>query len=506
MKVPADPAPLRRMAYALLITVTAGMSAGRILDVQRVYEPLLFQPDRDPNDPRSQWPSNRPEPMPFLGANDISRWDTVRALVDDHTFAIGHRTVDPPSGKYVDEGIITQDGWKTIDKVLRPGTDDFYSSKPPLLATLTAGEYLALKSLFGWSIVQDRWHVIRTILLTINGLPFIIYLLLLARMLERFGQTDWGRLYVLTAACFGTFLSTFVITLNNHSIATCSALFALYAALRIFDGGTRCPGLFLSAGFFAGFTAAMELPAASFVLGLFLLLVWRAPWRTVCLYVPAALCPAAAFLATNYLAVGQLRPAYSEFGGEWYEFAGAYWKLEPGEIKHGIDWAFQTEGVGGYAFNVLLGHHGLFTLSPIFLFSLIGMVSAVILLARRHPQSVASAEATQPGVAQRGQIAVALLTLALTGVVLVFYICIVNPRNRNYGGWTSGLRWLMWLTPLWLLTMMPVVDWLGQRRWGRMLAYVLLAVSVFSASYPAWNPWRHPWLYDLLQSYGKIHY
>ena len=64
----------------------------------------------------------------------------------------------------------------------------------------------------------------------------------------------------------------------------------------------------------------------------------------------------------------------------------------------------------------------------------------------------------------------------------------------------------MWLTPLWLLTMLPALEWLGQRRWGRWLAYALLAWSVFSVSYPAWNPWRQPWLYNLLESGGYVAY
>ena len=93
---------------------------------------------------------------------------------------------------------------------------------------------------------------------------------------------------------------------------------------------------------------------------------------------------------------------------------------------------------------------------------------------------------------------VSVLALVVSVAVIVFYTAMVDDRNRNYGGWTSGLRWLLWLTPLWLLTMLPAADWLAGRRWRRGFAYLLLGISVFSASYPAWNPWRHPWLYDLM--------
>ena len=87
---------------------------------------------------------------------------------------------------------------------------------------------------------------------------------------------------------------------------------------------------------------------------------------------------------------------------------------------------------------------------------------------------------------------------AISLACLAFYIG--QPAiNRNYGGMTSGPRWLFWLAPLWLLLMIPMVDWMSSRRWTRGLALALLAASVLSASYPTWNPWVHPWLMDFAQ-------
>jgi hypothetical protein len=31
-------------------------------------------------------------------------------------------------------------------------------------------------------------------------------------------------------------------------------------------------------------------------------------------------------------------------------------------------------------------------------------------------------------------------------------------------------------------------------------------MSIFSASYRDWNPWRHPWIYELMDFHGKIPY
>jgi hypothetical protein len=491
----ADSLPLRRTAGTLLITVAAAALCGRILNVMRLYEPNLFRAEGDTASPYSPWPAKRPEPMPSHGDNDRSRWVTVRALVDEGTYVIGHRDVDPETGKYQDRGLVTEDGWKTIDKVLNPETHDFYSSKPPLLTTLIAGEYWLLKKAFSWSIVENRWLVMRTMLMTVNLVPFVIYLLLLARLLDRFGRTDWGPLFILTAACFGTFLTTFATTLNNHTIAACTALFSLYAAIRIWTSSGSW-GQYLLAGFWAGFTATTELPATAFAIGLGLLLLLRAPLRALLFFVPAALVPVVGLLATNYAAFGNpVELAYAKFGGPWYEYVGSHWKPDPSKPVQGIDWAGKMETKGTYAFHLLVGHHGLFSLTPIFILTLLGIAAGLV--QRRWPPGHEAADTGPPL-----PVFVYLLTAFLTVIVVGFYIV----KSDNYGGWTSGLRWLIWLTPFWLLTMLPVADWLALRRWGRGLGCLLLAVSVLSASYPAWNPWRHPWLYNLLEAQGWIKY
>jgi hypothetical protein len=506
MILPTDPASLRRSVYALLIVVAVAGIAGRILGVGRVYEPWL---SRDPakseaEDRRGLWPATRPEPQPTHGDNDRSRWDTVRALVEYHTYAIGHRDgINPETGKGLDRGIVTEDGWRTIDKVLNPDTQDFYSSKPPLLPTIVAGGYWLLHDGLGWSMTDERhrWEIVPALLLVLNVLPWGVALWLLARLTERHGATDWGRLFVVAAACFGTFVTTFSTTLNNHTVAGWSALFALYAGTRIWspDAPEQRPvGLYAIAGFFAAFTACNELPAAAFAVALFLMLLYESPKHALAAFLPAALLPVGAFFLTNYLAIGELNPAYEKFGGPWYDYAGSYW-----QSARGIDIAGSKESRGVYAFHLLLGHHGAFSLTPIFLLSLAGMVG--LSLNVRPALIVRPQEGTKLG-PDRGLTLAGLLTLGVTVVVLAFYVLFLDERKRNYGGWTSGPRWLIWLTPLWLVALLPAADWLGRRRWGRGLGYALLALSVISVSYPQYSPWRHPWLYNLLDAQGLIKY
>ena len=495
----AEPTPLRQLVYTLLIVVAAGLVGGRIMSVARIYEPYFYRDEGDPKDKRQSWRKVRPNPVPTHGDNDRSRWDTIRALVENGTYAIGVRTsTGPKENDFVDSGICTTDGWVTIDKILDPQTQKFYSSKPPLLPTILAGEYWLLFHAPHW-VFHEHWSledpnkvfwVVRTILMTVNWFPFVLSLWILSRVVERIGTTDWGRLFVVATACFGTLVTPFSTTLNNHTVAAWSLVFALAPAVAIFSEGRRQPALFACCGLFAGFLAVTELPAASLAFLLFLLLLALTPRQTLLYFLPALFIPVAAFFATNYLATGSLKPTYTHFGGPEYEYAGSHWKLEEGKEPSGIDFAYLKEGRDDYAFHLLLGHHGAFSLTPVFLLSLAGLLPCLF------GRSESNRRVRWLGA----------LTLVVSAVVIVFYTAIVPARNRNYGGWTIGPRWLIWLTPLWLLVMTPAADWLGRRAWGRGLAYLLLAVSIFSAEFPPWNPWRHPWLYRLLDELGHIPY
>ena len=95
-----------------------------------------------------------------------------------------------------------------------------------------------------------------------------------------------------------------------------------------------------------------------------------------------------------------------------------------------------------YFFHMTLGHHGFFSLTPIFLLSAVG---AVRLCRDRRLVSTGAAEA------RSAMPALAWLTIVLTAILLAFYTW--NPKARNYGGSTQGLRWLFWLIPFWLLAL-----------------------------------------------------
>lgn len=518
------PTALRRLVYGLLIISSLAAICGRI---------ATLAADRDKT--------------PMLSANDRSRWCAVRALGDRGDYVIDRIIF------WDTQQTIKRKPWHTIDLVRHRGWDGelhYYSSKPPLLPTLVAGVYWLLKQVTGAQISQRPFYVIRILLVIVQVVPLAGYFWLLSRGVERWANQDAARIGLVAAATWGTFVTTFAVTLNNHLPAAIAALASGYCTLRICRDGERAWKYFVVAGLSAAFAATCELPALS-LLGLSgLVLLVRAPQRTLLGFAPAVLVVAAAFFGTNYAAHGSLRPPYMHRGDgpvlasiaplplapgplpeplvaaarsaglpldgtlrqlsdssrwalvdpqgqplwsvtvgseqlqirewdNWYAYPGTYWS---DDARQGIDRGETSRR--RYAFHVLIGHHGIFSLTPLWLLSLAGGVIWLFDNSRRMRWAV-------------------LFVLVLSGVCLGFYLA--RPEiDRNYGGMTVGFRWMFWFTPLWLFCAIPAMERLTRRRWGRALILVLLGISVFSASYQCLNPWSQPWLYQYWQQLGWL--
>jgi len=197
---------------------------------------------------------------------------------------------------------------------------------------------------------------------------------------------------------------------------------------------------------------------------------------------------AAAAVGANYAAHGTIEPAYAHRHGadSWYDYRfelpngkviESYWRAPSGVDKG-------EPSVALYTWHSLLGHHGIFSLTPAWLLAPGGLL--ILILRRPDRQRWA---------------AVAVGILSLT--VIAFYLSRA-PADRNYGGVCSGFRWVFWLAPLWTAAVVPAVDAVGSSRSGRALAATALGLSALSVAYPTWNPWVHPWLFEWMTYAGWL--
>lgn len=164
---------------------------------------------------------------------------------------------------------------------------------------------------------------------------------------------------------------------------------------------------------------------------------------------------------------------------DWYEYPDTHWKPEN---LTGVDRGERSRVV--YFANMMIGHHGIFSLTPIWLLVPLGIL---IGLKRGAPDF------------QRLSMAIAVATV----VCAAFYL--MRPEiDRNYGGVSVCFRWLLWFAPLWLLMLGPAVEKYSAGRGHRTALKALLALSIFSVSTALDSPWQHPWIYRFWDFLGWI--
>lgn len=164
---------------------------------------------------------------------------------------------------------------------------------------------------------------------------------------------------------------------------------------------------------------------------------------------------------------------------DWYEYPRSYWR---GGVRRGVDRGEPSRAI--YLFQMTFGHHGLFSLTPLWLLVPWGWWLGF----RRYPWGL------------RG---VTAATAVATCVCVAFYVA--RPEiDRNYGGVSICFRWLIWMVPFWIFAVAPAVQRLATSRAGRVVAWGLLGWGVFSVAASLESPWQHPWIYRFWTFLGWI--
>ena len=188
-------------------------------------------------------------------------------------------------------------------------------------------------------------------LLLVNALPFRGLSLAAGTAGGELGKTDWGKTYVVAAGAFGTLVTPFLITLNNHTFGT----FSRDAGMVVGDlhlgeecaGGKRRPGTISLGRIFRLVRRHQRIARPVVRGGDFRLagVVESAPT----LFWPCRqpLIPVLGFFATNYAAIGQWQTAYAEFDSPTCgtEYEGSHCAKAPrrSSVKPGIDFARNKE-------------------------------------------------------------------------------------------------------------------------------------------------------------------
>lgn len=377
------------------------------------------------------------------GCNPASRLATIESLAHRGTFSID----DSPFLEL------------TSDRVQLEGR--FLSSKPPVLSVLATGPYLVFSRLSGMTFQSDMEGAIFFISLLTGAIPYLmlfwVFYLFLRRWTDSDSMVSTG-LLVFTLNFIGLGYATGI---NNHVPAAAALLGSFYLAFRIRAGDEDGWGYWAGSGFLAALAATLELWAGFFCISIFIYLAATRRHRAWTIFLPAALPPLALHFLLTWLSTDSLLPLYLRPG--LYLYPGSYWTSPTG-----IDALHQPKHI--YFFHLLLGHHGLFAMTPVFILGAWSIVSSIARRAGRRPEAVAM------------------------GIPLLASLIFLGIRTRNYGGVCAGLRWMIVAMPMLFLF---AGSWLDRHRSStaaKVLFVVLVLAGIVVAADVPWagaGPWHH---------------
>jgi hypothetical protein len=497
--------------------------------------------------------------LPFLSANDRSRWSAMAALTEDGKWEID-RVIEILDSKGKSKI------WNTIDMVRHQGaygSEHFYSSKPPLLTAMYALVCKPVCMITGKKLTEEPFLIGRIVLLIVNVLPLILWWIWLHRWLERNVVDGWSRFMLLNMALWGTFLSTFAATLNNHLHGALFFTLSLILFWQIAQAAKKKQSVswtvWLSCGLFAGLTVACELPALAWAAALGAMLFTIDVRKMLFGYGVGTLVVAIAFLGTNYWAHLDWRTPYSHRGvgakiasipkadgakdpdiasvieqvnrsGKGYQLTdqAKLTKARLPNVQQLIDesvgqrvaiqesdknWdVYQWDDwydfpksywLPGNRKGVDMGEPSPawyifhFTIGHHGIFSLTPFWILSGIGGALWIVRRSKGEGTLVARLRAFTISDAGLACALLAVTAACFVFYsTRPlEDRNYAGVCSGFRWVFWLVPAWLWLSVPAVELASRKTWSRRIVSLALLVSVFSATIPWPNPWSHPWPY-----------
>ena len=448
--------------------------------------------------------------------NDRSRLASVDSLVERGTWVIDRsRFHQEPRSDY-----------QIIDKI-QIG-DHFYSSKPPVLSFLMAGEYWVLHHAFGYDFndEEDRRFLIWALTYTFTGIPFL-WIAFLFRIAARWFILDpMVRFVGLFIVLFCNEHLGFAETINNH-IPGASLLFSsMVFAIGLVHGKLKpAPWLFVLTGLLAGLLPTVELPASFFCVLLWAYLVWWFPRQTLLWFTLGAVPPLALNFGLMYAISGSIIPFYLR--DELYRYkGGSYWNL-----TRAMDAAGEYETKHAYFYHLSVGRKGLFSLYPVLLFSLahvffvasrqrlrldriaflalapvllvcawtawaynldatVGYVSSLVyyFLFASLPLLVVSYLVHQSRKQDPSREPELPLESAGLGVLTFVWMVVYTFIKDNYGGSATGFRWFMFFTPALQFFGLFTLNRM-RTRWQWALVCILVGISFYSGWQATVQPW-----------------
>ena len=381
-------------------------------------------------------------------ANELPRVYLVKAIVDDHTFAI-------------DRGVAA---WGPTADV-SPSGGHLYSNKAPGSSLLAVPAYAVVRAIAGPPGLAATMWLCRVFA---GVLPMLGFLWLLWGFLARFAPDPAARRVVMLGYALGSLAMTYSILFYSHQLAAICIASAWILAVDVVER-RRGAAAMAVAGLLAGAAPLVDYQAVFAAL-------------PVAVYVVVKLRPRASLVRGVALAVAGAAPPIAALLAYHAICFGSPWRT--GYDASTTFAVFHQQGLLGItrlrwdAFwgSMVRPDNGLVALSPIWLLAIPGGV----VLWRRG---------------ERAAVAVAASVAAI-------YVLFISSINFWRGGWEVGPRYITAMLPFLLPPIAAVLDDWRRRpvRFGLAAGLVGVGVAIYvlsSVTFPYWpDSVRHP-LYDV---------
>ncbi|MEB2285046.1 MAG: hypothetical protein B6D46_09910 [Polyangiaceae bacterium UTPRO1] len=385
----------------------------------------------------------------YGGWNDTSRLAMVEAIVEHGRL-------------YVDG---TEMGRKSGDVCMIDG--HYYSDKPPAVALMAVPVYAAevARGLTFRSDLPRAYYW--TTLLTIGATTWL-GLLFLARFLGRIVPDPRWRALTLVAIGLGSLNTVYSVTFSNHPPSATALLTGTLLVWSWRRFGAGLPTL-ATGGLLVGTAATADHGAAFYLPFLLSYIGWPgAPRRgtAILTFGAVAAAPIAGYLGYAYVLSGSPLPLSLQ--PRLFEYPGSYFAASAGHLAGSSLPHASLSALLAYVWLCTFGTRGIFALTPVLLFVVIGMLRL-------------TADRTYPWRAELG------LVIAPTTALTAYYLA----TSDNPGGNSYGVRWFCLFIPLLYVFFADAYATLRSRA-GRTAFWIAYAVSFPLAMIGARDPWLDP--------------
>ncbi len=392
--------------------------------------------------------------------NPGSRYATVEALIDHGTY-------------FIDETPYYKQ--KRMDMV-KIG-NHYYSSKPPLLPTFTAGIYWFYKNTTGKNLKSHPKDVVRFCNRVVIGIPYVLLLIYISRLISLLVNRDEAVLATMLIACFAYTGFGYGRTLNNHIPAAAAALIGFYYACYLRRGPEVKTKHWCLSGICCGILPTLDLPSLLISLAIMIYLMTFNFRKTISLFLPIALIPLVIHIGLTYLATESILPIYLRKSVYYYE--GGHWL---------VNYYFRQEGKEPkyiYLFHMLIGHHGIFSMNPALIFGSV----AIWKIIKKRSKLLAEA-----------------LVVGCSAIVLII---LYTFKTSDYGGSCIGFRWLIVIMPLIIIFWGVWIEQCLINQWSKTGLYLIISIvfliGLINIKGAFDTPWKDSlWHTFLVENMDKI--